>query len=179
MKLEDITNEQRAVLSAGSAFIGATEVSRNAIGAIEKALKQGIAHSRKSLEQSLPILKERLKRCQLDPQGPVHINSNVRMFDLVRHQRSELHQAELISDKEYFWLCAEAELATSLEGGSPSRDRLEDYDELQAKSVPRTEIEPLLAALNHYNFADYLTTEQQETAFKALASFTSKYPSNP
>lgn len=133
MNLEDATKEQRAALSACSAFIGATEVSRNAIGAIEKALKQGIAHSRKSLEQALPTLKERLKRCQLDPQGPVHINSNVRMFDLVRHQRSELHQAELISDEEYFWLCAEAELATSLEGGSPSRERLEDYDELRAK----------------------------------------------
>lgn len=61
------------------------------------------------------------------------INTHVRLFDLVRYMRSELHQAELITDEEYSWLCAESELATAPEGGSPSPRRLEDYDDLRKK----------------------------------------------
>jgi hypothetical protein len=59
------------------------------------------------------------------------INTNVRLFDLVRYMRSELHEAELITDDEYFWLCAEAPMAKGQ--GSPSPRRLEDYDEIKAK----------------------------------------------
>ena len=59
------------------------------------------------------------------------INTNVRLFDLVRFMRSELHEAELITDQEYGWLCAEAPMAKGQ--GSPSPRRLEDYDELRAK----------------------------------------------
>jgi len=129
----DITKEQRDVLSSASGFIGAMEVSRRAIKAIKDALRGGMAHSRKHLEESLPRLEAELKRCRLDHQGTVHINSNVRMFDLVRFMRSELHQENLITDSEYSWLCAESELATQEGGGSPSRERLEDYDELQSK----------------------------------------------
>ena len=62
-----------------------------------------------------------------------NINTSYRLFDLVRYMRSELHQAELITDEEYGWLCAESEMATSPKGGSPSRQRLEDYDELRAQ----------------------------------------------
>ena len=62
-----------------------------------------------------------------------NINTSYRLFDLVRYVRSELHQAELITDEEYGWLCAESEMATSPKGGSPSRQRLEDYDELRAQ----------------------------------------------
>lgn len=47
-----------------------------------------------------------------------------RLFDLVRHQRSELHVAELITDAEYAWLCEEG--STGARNGS--RDRLETYD---------------------------------------------------
>ena len=61
----------------------------------------------------------------------VPINTNVRLFDLVRYMRSELHKAELITDDEYFWLCAEAPMAKG--DGSPSPRRLEDYDEIRAK----------------------------------------------
>ncbi len=59
------------------------------------------------------------------------INTNVRLFDLVRFMRSELHEAELITDQEYGWLCAEAPMAKGQ--GSPSPRRLEGYDEIRAK----------------------------------------------
>lgn len=62
-----------------------------------------------------------------------NINTSYRLFDLVRYMRSELHKAELITDEEYGWLCFESEMATSPKKGSPSRQRLEDYDELRAQ----------------------------------------------
>jgi hypothetical protein len=129
----NIAKAERDVLSACSGFIGAMEISRRAIKTIKDALRQGMAHSRKHLEKLLPQLEAELKQCRLDHQGPVHINSNVRLFDLVRYQRGALHEAELISDAEYSWLCSSAELATSPEGGSPSRERLEDYDTMRAR----------------------------------------------
>ena len=61
------------------------------------------------------------------------INTNVRLFDLVRHCRACLHEEGLITDKEYAWLCAEALMATSPSGGSPSARRLEDYDQLRER----------------------------------------------
>lgn len=61
------------------------------------------------------------------------INTNVRLFDLVRYMRSELHAADLITDEEFTWLCADAPMANSDAGGSPSPRRLEDYDELRDK----------------------------------------------
>lgn len=61
------------------------------------------------------------------------INTNYRLFDLVRCLRADLHDAELITDEEYAWLCAEAPMATNSKGGSPSRKRLEDYDALRAR----------------------------------------------
>lgn len=60
------------------------------------------------------------------------INTNTRLFDLVRYSRATLHQDGLITDDEYAWLCA-APMATSENGGSPSARRLEDYDELRAE----------------------------------------------
>lgn len=62
------------------------------------------------------------------PRADAAINTNVRLFDLVRFMRSELHAAELITDDEYSWLCHGAEMANSKAGGSPSPRRLEDYD---------------------------------------------------
>jgi hypothetical protein len=56
---------------------------------------------------------------------------NVRLFDLVRYMRSELHHANLITDEEYAWLIMEAPLAQGV--GSPSPRRLEDYDDIRAK----------------------------------------------
>ncbi len=133
MKIEDATKEQHDVLSAYSGFIGAMEIARKALRSIRSALSRGMHHSRKDLETVLPALEAEMQRCKLDHLGPVHINSNVRLFDLVRHQRGELHQAELISDEEYSWLCAGSELATAPEGGSPSPRRLEDYDDMRKK----------------------------------------------
>ncbi len=57
------------------------------------------------------------------------INTNVRLFDLVRFMRSELHEAELITDEEYAWLCMGCAMAKGQ--GSPSPRRLEDYDEIR------------------------------------------------
>lgn len=59
------------------------------------------------------------------------INTHVRLFDLVRYSRATLHQDNLITDEEYAWLCAEADIAKG--PGSPSRQRLEDYDDLRAE----------------------------------------------
>ena len=59
------------------------------------------------------------------------INTNVRLFDLVRYSRASLHEDELITDEEYAWLCGGAEMANSPKGGSPSPRRLEDYDEIR------------------------------------------------
>jgi len=59
------------------------------------------------------------------------INTHVRLFDLVRYSRSSLHKDGLITDEEYAWLCADAPMATSPSGGSPSPRRLEDYDKLR------------------------------------------------
>lgn len=59
------------------------------------------------------------------------INTNVRLFDLVRYSRASLYEDELITDEEYAWLCGGAEMANSPKGGSPSPRRLEDYDEIR------------------------------------------------
>lgn len=59
--------------------------------------------------------------------------TNERQFDLVRFMRSELHQANLIDEDEYFWLCCDAPLAKG--EGSPSPRRLEDYDAIRVKTV--------------------------------------------
>lgn len=48
-----------------------------------------------------------------------------RLFDLVRHQRAELHEADLISDEEY------AALATA----TGSVDRLHKYDDMRERII--------------------------------------------
>lgn len=58
---------------------------------------------------------------------------DVRLFDLVRYARSYLHESELITDEEYTWLCSDAPLARSAEGGSPSPRRLEAYDAVRTR----------------------------------------------
>lgn len=50
-----------------------------------------------------------------------------RLFDLVRYQRAELHQAGLLSDDEYAEICESG--ATGTDAGSVAR--LETYDELR------------------------------------------------
>lgn len=63
------------------------------------------------------------------------INTNVRLFDLVRYMRSDLLMQDLITDDEYVWLCSEAPMANSPDGGSPSPRRLEDYDKLREENA--------------------------------------------
>ncbi len=155
---------RRGMASACSGYIGASEVASRAISTIAKALKKGMAHSRADLEHMLPRLTDELNQCRLDHQGPVHINSNVRLFDLVRYMRSELHQAKLITDEEFTWLSALAELATSPEGGSPSPRRLEDYDGLRDRlasvldtlgSIARQKLSSEMESYDAAESADY------------------------
>ena len=68
------------------------------------------------------------------------INTNVRLFDLVRYSRAILHEDELITDEEYAWLCGGAEMANSPKGGSPSPRRLEDYDDLSKQLEAMREV---------------------------------------
>jgi len=59
---------------------------------------------------------------------------NQRLFDLVRYQRAELHEAGLISDQEY------VDLVTELDGKMKgSIARLESYDQLQQSNTKLTE----------------------------------------
>ncbi len=53
---------------------------------------------------------------------------NLRLFDLVRSQRHELHKQDLISDEEYGWLMNDPR---AVGAGSPSPRRLETYDSLK------------------------------------------------
>lgn len=59
------------------------------------------------------------------------INTNVRLFDLVRYMMAKLHEEQLITDSEYAWLCGGSDMANSPKGGSPSPRRLEDYDAMR------------------------------------------------
>jgi hypothetical protein len=77
----------------------------------------------RQLERENAAMREQIKNSA--------INTNVRLFDLVRYMRSELHEAELITDEEYAWLCGGCEMANSTKGGSPSPRRLEDYDAMR------------------------------------------------
>ncbi len=70
---------------------------------------------------------------------------NVRLFDLVRYMRSELHEADLIDLHEYAWLCGQCELAQG--DGSPSPRRLESYDRVRARIK---ELEADLAVARRY-----------------------------
>lgn len=80
-------------------------------------------------DTALRFIRERDEaRQQLEASA---INTNVRLFDLVRYSRASLHENELITDEEYYWLCGGAEMANSPKGGSPSPRRLEDYDEIR------------------------------------------------
>lgn len=98
------------------------------------------------------------------------MNTNIRLFDLVRFMRSELHEADLITDDEYFWLCSEAEMANSPTGGSPSPRRLEDYDELRGQLTAQAaqiaqlrealeRIRAILQSTSHPHEALAITTE--------------------
>jgi hypothetical protein len=88
------------------------------------------------------------------------INTSERLFDLVRYMRAGLHEADLISDEEYFWLCAEAPMANSPKGGSPSRERLEEYDEM------RERIQSLRTEAVERGFAEWVPDKEGNTTFK-------------
>ena len=60
------------------------------------------------------------------------INTHKRLFDLVRFMRSELLEADLLTDNEYAWLYQHT-FADDPKQGSPSLRRLEDYDDLRTQ----------------------------------------------
>lgn len=68
------------------------------------------------------------------------INTHVRLFDLVRFMRTELHAADLITNDEYAWLCQHT-FPGDPKAGSPSPRRLEDYDDLRAQLAAARPIE--------------------------------------
>jgi hypothetical protein len=86
------------------------------------------------------------------------INTNTRLFDLVRYMRSELHEDGLVTDKEYYWLCAEAPMSKG--GGSPSPRRLEGYDRDQRRI---RDLEGALTALR-----DCISETRGTNAYEAL-----------
>jgi len=118
------------ILQAVYAYMEAYYVAHNTIHDVRAALKKGMAHSRPALELAVFKHDKRLKALRLD--APPSIKTNTRLFDLVRYMRAELHEANLITDAEYTWLCSEAP-ENQGDTGSPSRQRLEDYDELHEK----------------------------------------------
>jgi len=94
------------------------------------------------------------------------INTNVRLFDLVRFMRSELHKQNLITDDEYGWLCS-SEMAMDKNGGSPSPRRLEDYDILRAQTDAWKRCAEELAQ----EMCDKCYSEYGKNNSKALATF--------
>jgi hypothetical protein len=116
------------------AIVSAGDLIRIVKNSLNRCLKKGMTHSRKELEELVADINERSDEWFKEGPCKEHINSNKRLFDLVRYMRTELHEANLIDDSEYHYLCAEAEFATDPEnGGSPSPRRLEDYDVIREK----------------------------------------------
>lgn len=108
--------------------------------AVQDALTKGVQARRSALEQALESVKfhaeksaARVEEIATAKNLKLPIATDARQFDLVRYMRSQLHEAELISDEEYAWLCSEAPLATAPEGGSPSPRRLESYDDMRKR----------------------------------------------
>lgn len=120
------------LVAAFGAFICSGEVLRKLQEAVKDALTKGLSHNRKKLEAALEESIKQAKEIEVPNDLPLHINTSERLFDLVRFLRQDLHEAELISDEEYFWLCS-GPMATSHSGGSPSRGRLESYDDMRER----------------------------------------------
>lgn len=127
--LDTIVDLRRQIALTVSGYIGSTEVTSNLLKDVKTALAGGVAHARSRLELALTRYSKKFNKLTLCPKMP-SIKTDVRLFDLVRYMRSELHQAELITDDEYAWLCS-ANPGEDTADGSPSRERLETYDELR------------------------------------------------
>jgi hypothetical protein len=124
--------EHRRLLKFANAYIACHGLTHAAIMGLSRALRKGMHHSRQDLQDLHDRLHKELNQVTTDYDDTLHINSNVRLFDLVRYMRRELHEAGLITDEEYYWLCSSAPLARNPDlNGSPSRRRLEDYDDLR------------------------------------------------
>lgn len=107
--------------------------------------ERAVGHAVMYSDRLLPLIP----RIEAAITAPAAINTNLRLFDLVRQMRSELHQADLITDEEYAWLSGWAAMAHSPDGGSPSPRRLEDYDRVRDELVA---LKAKVASL----FKDYL-----------------------
>ena len=127
----DLFDLRRQIALSVSGYIEATDVARGLLADVKAALAGGVAHSRSRLELALTRYQKRYNKLTLCPEMP-SIKTDVRLFDLVRYMRSELHQANLITDAEFAWLL-QANPGEPSQDGSPSRERLESYDELRAR----------------------------------------------
>lgn len=173
-------NLREQVAKAVSGYIGATEVTRKLLADVKQALAGGVAHARSRLELALSRYTNEFNKLTLCPDKP-HIQTNVRLFDLVRYMRAELHEAELITDEEYAFLCSHNP-GEPVKTGSPSRMRLEDYDELRAdlarwQALAGQLAQPLKSitwrsAVCNSGFRN-LTEENSEAAIAALAAYES------
>lgn len=121
-RLRELLAEEKRI---GEAFKTDSNMVDAYIGAVSKLSA--------ALRNEAPALLDEIDRLRATQEKP-EINTNVRLFDLVRYMRSELHEAGLITDQEYDWLCS-SPMACSPKGGSPSSERLEDYDEIRAKMI--------------------------------------------
>jgi hypothetical protein len=85
--------------------------------------------------------------------------NDARLFDLVRYQRGELFEADLITEEEYSWLLSESPLAKG--SGSPSPRRLESYDQVRAKITP---LETALKEIAKQSISDEMDDHSSEHA---------------
>jgi hypothetical protein len=123
-----------------------------------------------NIHSAVALVRDLVKRetATLRQQQPV--NTHVRLFDLVRYMRAELHKADLITDQEYVWLCTEAPMAKG--AGSPSPRRLEDYDVLKSElEDAKAKIKALRGALEYvqpYCTAKHGVPTDVEDVFNAV-----------
>ncbi len=138
-KLAEVTilaEERRKELAAqgSSSYVeiqktcGVLEKSRDSLRQQLEEAKHAYAVVSEQLDAT-PILLHQLEEAR--KKQP--INTSLRLFDLVRFMRSELLEKELITEAEYSWLAHSSPMATTPKGGSPSRERLEEYDDLAAQ----------------------------------------------
>lgn len=110
-----------------------TGAAKAAVNAMVTGSDNSLDNYYRVVQDAIDTATQELRQRLANLEKPA-INTNVRLFDLVRFMRAELHEAQLITDDEYTWLSADSPMASNGPGGgSPSPRRLEDYDELRQR----------------------------------------------
>lgn len=97
----------------------------NALAIATRSADEQMRYKWEAEAQRDGALKERNEARSKQP-----INTHIRLRDLVRYARAELHQSDLITDQEYADLCIGTNADRKF-SGSPSPRRLEDYDDMR------------------------------------------------